>query len=165
MSKRTQEDAGEKRVTAKSKPMMNLVSRYSVRDPERACLDCIGKSGWKPRSESQNAPLSSLNVQHFKNGRDLLRTLAHQTPQNGMQWRQLGLLKCGNLVNCSKWERWDLEMNNHQVGSHSTLVIDLLFVTMKWTLTPSTESDLSLKITDHSCIEWVIECERCWTNL
>ena len=33
MSKRTQEDAGEERVTAKSKPMMNLVSRYSVRDP------------------------------------------------------------------------------------------------------------------------------------
>ena len=33
MSKRTQEDASEERVTAKSKPMMNLVSRYSVRDP------------------------------------------------------------------------------------------------------------------------------------
>ena len=27
MSKRTQEDAGEERITAKSKPMMNLVSR------------------------------------------------------------------------------------------------------------------------------------------
>ena len=33
MSNRTQEDAGEERVTAKSKPMMNLASRYSVRDP------------------------------------------------------------------------------------------------------------------------------------
>ena len=33
MSKRTQEDAGERRVTAKSKPMMNLVSRCSVRNP------------------------------------------------------------------------------------------------------------------------------------
>ena len=33
MSKRTQEDAGEERVTEKSKPMMNLVSRYRVRDP------------------------------------------------------------------------------------------------------------------------------------
>ena len=33
MSKRKQEDAGEERVTAKSKPMMNLVSRHSVRDP------------------------------------------------------------------------------------------------------------------------------------
>ena len=33
MSKRAQKDSGEERVTAKSKPMMNLVSRYSVRDP------------------------------------------------------------------------------------------------------------------------------------
>ena len=33
MSKRTQEDAGEERVTAKSKSMMNLVSRCSARDP------------------------------------------------------------------------------------------------------------------------------------
>ena len=33
MSKRTQEDAGEERVTAKPKPMMNLVSRCRVRDP------------------------------------------------------------------------------------------------------------------------------------
>ena len=31
MSKRTRKDSGEERVTAKSKPMMNLVSRYSVR--------------------------------------------------------------------------------------------------------------------------------------
>ena len=33
MSKRTQEDASEERVTAKSKPMMNLVSRCSAMDP------------------------------------------------------------------------------------------------------------------------------------
>ena len=33
MSKRTQKDSGEERVTAKSKPMMNLVSRCSVRTP------------------------------------------------------------------------------------------------------------------------------------
>ena len=33
MSKRTQEDVGEERVTAKSKPMMTLVSRHRVRDP------------------------------------------------------------------------------------------------------------------------------------
>ena len=33
MSKRTQEESGEERVTAKSKPMMNLVSRCSERTP------------------------------------------------------------------------------------------------------------------------------------
>ena len=45
MSKRTQKDSGEERVTAKSKPMMNLVSRYSARDPNVLALDCIGKPG------------------------------------------------------------------------------------------------------------------------
>ena len=34
MSKRKQKDAGEERVTAKSKPMMNLVSRCSERNPD-----------------------------------------------------------------------------------------------------------------------------------
>ena len=33
MSKRTQEDAGEERVTRKTKPMTNLVSRCRARDP------------------------------------------------------------------------------------------------------------------------------------
>ena len=33
MSKRTQEGAGAERVKAKSRPMMNLVSRCRVRDP------------------------------------------------------------------------------------------------------------------------------------
>ena len=45
MSKRTKEDAGEERVTAKSKPMMNLVSRCSVRDPSVTCLHFIRKVG------------------------------------------------------------------------------------------------------------------------
>ena len=34
MSRRTQKDSGEERVTAKSKPMMNLVSRCSESDPD-----------------------------------------------------------------------------------------------------------------------------------
>ena len=34
MSKRTQKDSGEERVTAKSKPIMNLVSRCSERTPD-----------------------------------------------------------------------------------------------------------------------------------
>ena len=35
---RTQKESGEERVTAKSRPMMNLVSRCSERDSCRACL-------------------------------------------------------------------------------------------------------------------------------
>ena len=71
MSKRTQEDAGEERVTAKSKPMMNLVSRYSVRDPN-VLASTASESPVKTKSESQNVPLSSLNVQQTRTGRLVL---------------------------------------------------------------------------------------------
>ena len=57
MSKRTQEDADEERVTAKSKPMMNLVSRCSVRDAN-VLASTASESLGKPRYESQ-VPLSS----------------------------------------------------------------------------------------------------------
>ena len=51
-SKRTQEDAGEERVTAKSKPMMNLVSRYSVTDPN-VFPSTASESLGKTKTESQ----------------------------------------------------------------------------------------------------------------
>ena len=68
MSKRTPEDAGEERVTAKSKPMMNLVSRYSVRDPN-VLASTASESLGKTKSESQKVPLSSLNEQETRAGR------------------------------------------------------------------------------------------------
>ena len=66
MSKRTQEDASEERVTAKSKPMMNLVSRCKVRDPN-VLASTASESPVQTRSESQKVPLSSSNVQHTRN--------------------------------------------------------------------------------------------------
>ena len=92
MSKRTQEDVGEEKDTAKSKPMMNLVSRCHVRDPN-VLASTASESPEKTRSESQKVPLSSLNEQQPRTGP------AHQTTQN----RTLttgGLLKSGNLVKC-----------------------------------------------------------------
>ena len=71
MSRRTQEDAGEERVTAKSKPMMNLVSRYRVRDPN-VRASTASESPGKTKSESQNVPLSLLNVQQTTTGRPVL---------------------------------------------------------------------------------------------
>ena len=67
MSKRTQRDSGEERVTAKSKPMMNLVSRCSERTPDvhaSTASECPGKT----RHESQ-FPLSSRTEQHHRTGR------------------------------------------------------------------------------------------------
>ena len=68
MSKKTQEDVGEERVTAKSKPMMNLVSRCSVRNPN-VLASTASVSLEKTTSESQNVPLSSFNVQQTSTGR------------------------------------------------------------------------------------------------
>ena len=52
MSKRTQKDSGEERITAKSKPMMNLVSRCSERTPD-VLASTASKSPGKTRHESQ----------------------------------------------------------------------------------------------------------------
>ena len=67
MSKRTQKDAGEERVTAKSKPMMNLVSRCSERYFD-VLASTASESQGKTRNESQ-IHLSSRNEQQPKTGR------------------------------------------------------------------------------------------------
>ena len=67
MSKRTQKDAGDERVTAKSKPMMNLVSRCSVRTPD-VLASIASESSGKTRHESQFL-LSSRTEQHQRTGR------------------------------------------------------------------------------------------------
>ena len=78
MSKRTQKDVGEERVTAKSKPMMNLVSRCSERNPD-VLASTASESLGKTRYESQ-IPLSSRTEQQPKNraiciGRLLIKLL------------------------------------------------------------------------------------------
>ena len=67
MSKRTQKDSGEERVTAKSKPMMNLVPRCSERTLD-VPASTASESPGKTRYESQ-IPLSSWNEQHQRTGR------------------------------------------------------------------------------------------------
>ena len=63
MLKRTQKDSGEERVTAKSKPMMNLVSRCSERTPENWMTTVLGllKSGkLRPRRTTDWCDLIKL---------------------------------------------------------------------------------------------------------
>ena len=62
MSKRTRKDAGEERVTAKSKPMMNLISRCSERTTD-GLSSIASESPGKTRHES-HFPLSSWTEQH-----------------------------------------------------------------------------------------------------
>ena len=70
MSKRTKKDSSEERVTAKSKPMMNLVSRCSERISD-VLASVASESPVKTRYESQ-LPLSSWNEQHQRTGRLVL---------------------------------------------------------------------------------------------
>ena len=67
MSERTQKDSGEERVTAKSKPMMNLVSRCSERTPD-VLPSIASESPGKTRHESQ-FPLSPQTEHHYGTGR------------------------------------------------------------------------------------------------
>ena len=67
MSKRKQKDSGEERVTAKSKPMMNLVSRCSERTPD-VLASTASESPENTRHESQFS-LSSRTEQHQRTGR------------------------------------------------------------------------------------------------
>ena len=67
MSKRTQKDSSEEGVTAKSKPMMNLVSRCSERTPD-VLASTASESLGKTKCESQ-LPLSSWTEQHLRTGR------------------------------------------------------------------------------------------------
>ena len=130
MSKRTQEDSGEERVTAKSKPMMNLVSRYSERNPD-VLASTASESPGKTRSESQ-VPLSSWNEQQPRTGRLVMGwALAHQTTQNGIVTKG-GLLKSGNLVKCWEQERGDPWVDN----SSRRETTSLSSMAMMWTLTP-----------------------------
>ena len=81
MSKRTHEDAGEERVTAKSKPMTNLVSRCRVKDP--TVLASTGpESPVNTKSESQEVPLTSLNVQQTGTGKPVMLA----SSSNSSEW-------------------------------------------------------------------------------
>ena len=129
MSKRTQENAGEERVTAKSRPMMNLVSRCSVRDPN-VLASTASESPGKTRYESQSVPLSSWNEQQPSTGR---------------------LVMGASSSDYSEWnidERWSSQEwksdGNQQVRSPSTQR-GLSLMTWIWTLTPPQNETFSLK--------------------
>ena len=130
MSKRTQQESGEERVTAKSKPMMNLVSRCSERTPDVLASTASESSG-KTRSQS-HLPLSSWNEQHLRT----VRLVKDACSSSHSEWN------ADKNWSFQEWKSDELMevrtgrlfMNNHLVCSHSTRT-DLL-MTMMWTLTP-----------------------------
>ena len=94
MSERTQKESGEQRVTAKSKPMMNLLSRCSERTPD-VLLSIASESPGKTRHESKFL-LSPQIEQHKRTGRLLD---AYSSSYSEWNVDKLCLLKSGNLMN------------------------------------------------------------------
>ena len=110
MSKRTQEDAGEERVTAMQRRNPNVLASTASESPV------------KTKSEESTYLWARWMSSKQEQG-DLCWALAHQTTQNGTSTTS-GLLKCGNLVKCRTQVRRDPYMT-----SLSSMMI--------WTLTPS----------------------------
>ena len=129
MSKRTQEDAGEARVTAKSKPMMNFVSRYHVRDPN-VLASTASESPAKTKSESQNVPLSSSDVQQTSTERAVLGA----SSSNYSEWN------IDDKWSSQKWKSG--EMSNTSTGRP---VNDKFVIDDDMDSDTARESNLSLK--------------------
>ena len=70
MSKRTQKESGEERVTSTSRPMMNLIARSNERAPS-ALSSAASESPGKTRYESQN-PLSPQDEKYDRTGRPVV---------------------------------------------------------------------------------------------
>ena len=125
MSKRTQKDSGEERVTAKSKQMMNLVSRCSERTPDVLASIAL-QSPVKTRHESQFL-LSSRTEQHHRTG--ILVKDAYSS--NYSEWN------VDKNWSSIEW-KFDAVLEARTVrpvlfAQHT----DRLWRTMIWTLTPS----------------------------
>ena len=127
MSKRTQEDAGEERVTAKSKPMNNLVCR--VRDPNVLASTASERPG-KTKSESQKVPLSSLNLQ--QTGTE--NTVMLASSSNSSEWN-----------NDDKWSSQVRKSGEMSKTSTGRPVSNELVIGIDMDSDTTTESDLSLK--------------------
>ena len=129
MSKRTQEDAGEERVTAKSKPMTNLVSRCRLRDPN-VLASTASENPEKTKSESQKVPLSSLNVQQTGTGRRVMLA----SSLNSSEWN-----------NDDKWSSQVRKSGEMSKTSAVKNVSNELVIDIDRDSATAAESDLSLK--------------------
>ena len=144
MSKRTPEDAGEEGVTAKSKPMMNLVSRYSVRDPN-VLASTASESLVKTKSASPNVPLSSLNVQQTSTVRPVLGA----SSSNYSEW---------NIDDKWSSQVWKYD---EMLGTSSVRPVDDKFV-IDDDMDSDTATESNLSPRSRSFLNrWMIDCDRC----
>ena len=129
MSKRTQEDAGEEKVTAKSKLMSHLVSRCRVRDPT-VLASIASESPGNTKSEIQNVPLSSLNVQQTGTVRPVLLA----SSSNSSEWN-----------NDEKWSFQEWKSDEMLEASTGRPVSNKLVIDTDMDSDTAAESNLSLE--------------------
>ena len=106
MSKRTQKDSGEERVTAKSKPMMSLIARApsslsssaSESPGKKSCE--IQSPSWNAKAEKYDRTLSTVTqvTSQCTTTNNLLKARTQHATQGGTMTK-LGLLKSGKLMN------------------------------------------------------------------
>ena len=127
MSKRTQKESGEERVTAKSKPMTNLVSRCRVRD-QTVLASTASESPGKTKSESQIVPLSSLDVKQTS------------------RWRPVMLASSSNSSEWNNGDKWQVRKSGEMSGtSTGRPVSDKFVIDDDMDSDTAAKSDLSLK--------------------
>ena len=108
MSKRTQKESGEERVTAKSRPMMSLIAR-APSTLSSSASESPGKRSYESQSplsmqaekcmiERRNPLFAVTQVTSKATTTDSLKARTQQATQNGTMIK-LGLLKSGNLMN------------------------------------------------------------------
>ena len=101
MAKRVQQDSGEERVTAKSRPMMSLVARVPS-----ALSSSASESQGKKIYESQSR-WSAKAEEMIDRGNPLSTVTCTQHATQGGMMTKLGLLKSAKLTN-----RWMMERGN-----------------------------------------------------
>ena len=131
MSKRTHQESGEERVTAKSKPMMNLVSRYSERNPD-VFASTASEGPGKTRYESQ-IPLSSWTEQHVRTERPVEDAYS----SSNSEWNADEKWSSQEWKTDEVMEVRTVRIVNEQPPGLFAEHTDRLLMTMIWTLTPS----------------------------
>ena len=179
MSKRTQKDSGEERVTAKSKPMMNLVSRCSERTPD-VLPSTASESLGKTRYESQLL-LSSQTEQHQRTWRLVEDAYSSSYTEwnvdknwSSQKWKSDELMKVRTgrpVLFAQHTDRFiveDDDMDSITVAeSDMSIKIQIILAQCEWSswkMLDQSSKDATQDINKHSLIWWMF-CLRHYKHL
>ena len=152
MSKRTQKESGEERVTTKSKPMMNLVSRCSERNPN-VLASTASESPGKTRHESQ-FPLSPQTVQHKRS----VRPVVYAYSSSDSEW---------NVDKTWSSQEWKSDELMEDRTGRPVLFAQHTdrFIVENDRMNSYTEAESEMSLESRSFLHrWMIKCERGRTN-